>query len=304
MGGLFSSKKNEAKWNNAYSTYPYHDYNTITGQQNSMTYGYGSRVHNTERPCRPTYQSRRILPTTYPSNSFSVPATTPRSTRYDWQENTSVTPKIIPKYDPSYFPKFENVHSLYFSHNVYTLTTIETNDPEYRAIRRRITNRFILVQSIEKINNPRLEMSYELKKLQKLESNPDLDEIEFFHGTKLCNADKICKDNFNWRYHGTGTGHRFGQGVSFSCNAMYAANYSSDQGDKVMFIARVLIGKCCLGSKFMKLPDKGYDTSTKQNDHIVVVKYEDNEFFPVYKITYNISPDYVPMNNRKGGRRR
>ncbi|XP_045461762.1 protein mono-ADP-ribosyltransferase PARP12-like [Harmonia axyridis] len=190
-------------------------------------------------------------------------------------------------YDPNYFPVCEKLP--YRSPPAYRILQISNYDPEYHDVKKRFTNRRIIIDSIEKIENKFLELSYSYKKQQKLELFPDLEELELFHGTKWIHADSICTNNFNWRLHGTGTGQRFGQGVSFSCNAMYASNYSKDQDDKVMFIAKVLIGETCLGDPSMILPEEGSDTSTKQDDNIVIVKYEDNEFYPIYRIRYHMN---------------
>ncbi|XP_044766250.1 protein mono-ADP-ribosyltransferase PARP11-like [Coccinella septempunctata] len=279
MGGLFSSESNVSKarsnsYNNQTPQYRNSSLSTPSFNQRATQSSYREEWNGY------AYAYRSNYPPTTSINQYSESIV---------RKPTSYNPNYLPFFSRVIFdPKFE-----------YKVLPIDSDDYEYRDVKRRITNKHFIVHSIDKIEAPCLETSYRLKKNQKLKSYPYLEELELFHGTKWKNAHSICLDNFNWRFNGKGTGHRFGQGVSFSCNAMYAANYSTDDGEKVMFIAKVLIGKRCKGTSYMELPDEGCDTSTKQDDDIVVVKYEDNEFCPIYKIQYHIAPGYVPMNKRK-----
>ncbi|XP_044756296.1 protein mono-ADP-ribosyltransferase TIPARP-like isoform X2 [Coccinella septempunctata] len=211
--------------------------------------------------------------------------------------NHTIVPKNVQrrKYDPNYYPAASEISVS--TSAVYRI--LRVSPLESRIIRRSITNKHIIIHSIEKIENKFLESSYQMKKRQKLKYFEHIDELDLFHGTKSDNVDSICKNNFNWRFCGTNTGHQFGSGVYFSCNAMYAAYYSSDDDEKVMFIAKVLVGNKCLGTQNMKLPEVGCDTSGKYHDNSVLAKYEDNEYYPAYIIRFHISPDYIPKNRRK-----
>lgn len=51
-----------------------------------------------------------------------------------------------------------------------------------------------------------------------------------------------------------------------------------------MFIARVLIGKTCVGNNSMRVPPTGYDTTTDEKDIFVV--YHDAGAYAEYLITY------------------
>ncbi|XP_044756288.1 uncharacterized protein LOC123314902 isoform X1 [Coccinella septempunctata] len=206
----------------------------------------------------------------------------------------SITPINVQKnsFDPHYYPAYSQI-SISPS-DVYRILPVSPK--ECRIIKRKITNKHIIIDNIEKIDNEYLESRYHIKKMQKLKYFSHIDELELFHVTKLENADSICRNNFNWRFADTKTWHKFGKGVYFSCNAMYAANYSGSGNEKVMFIAKVLVGKKCLGAQRMKIPEEGYDTCGKNQSDILVVKYEDNEFYPAYKIKFHISPDYVSRN--------
>lgn len=183
------------------------------------------------------------------------------------------------------------------STKVVTFTLLAQYDPEYLKVTRMITNKKnFKVDNIEKIENPYLLKAYQLKKEEKLNQFPYLQERLLFHGTKQSNVDEICKMNFNWRLCQT---HKYGKGVSFSPNSTYASNYSDKYvRNKVMIVAKVLIGKSCAGDEFMVIPPDGYDTSHKGDEQIVIVKYEDNEFCPVYKINYHLVNENVGKGNR------
>ncbi len=51
-----------------------------------------------------------------------------------------------------------------------------------------------------------------------------------------------------------------------------------------MFLARVLIGKTCLGNQNMKVPPAGYDTTSDGKDIFVI--YHDAGAYADYLITY------------------
>lgn len=142
------------------------------------------------------------------------------------------------------------------------------------------------ISQIDRVDNPYLYAAYLLKKEQLNRRSPNnWKEPLLFHGTKKKNVKNICIYNFDWRLHGTGTGHKFGQGVSFSPSASYALHYCDRSKKKVMLVCNVLVKYSCIGNKNMVLPDSWCDTSENQNRQ-VIVKYEDHEFYPAYKISF------------------
>ncbi|CAF1397206.1 unnamed protein product [Adineta steineri] len=78
----------------------------------------------------------------------------------------------------------------------------------------------------------------------------------------------------------------YGCGVYFHEHASYSSSYSrlDSSGERTMFLARVLIGKTCIGSSSMKVPPVGFDTTT-DGQHIFVV-YHDASAYGEYLITY------------------
>lgn len=154
------------------------------------------------------------------------------------------------------------------------------------------------ITHIDRIDSPYLYGAYLLKKEQLVRRNPgNWQELMLFHGTKRHNVNDICKHNFNWRLCRSGTGrHRFGQGVSFSPSASYATHYCDNGRKKVMLLCNVLVKNKCFGHHNMVLPDYQCDTSVNETEQ-VVVKYEDNEFYPLYKICFTNTDNYTLLKS-------
>ncbi len=72
----------------------------------------------------------------------------------------------------------------------------------------------------------------------------------------------------------------------FHEHATYSHNYTRQDvsGERTMFLARVLIGKTCVGNPLMKVPPEGFDTTT-DGQHIFVV-YHDAAAYGEYLIIY------------------
>lgn len=94
----------------------------------------------------------------------------------------------------------------------------------------------------------------------------------------------------------------FGNGTYFAVNASYSANNTYSQpdasGTKYMYLARVLVGQYCVGSKGLVVPYQKsatdptdlYDSVT---DHLTTpslfVIFNDIQAYPEYLITFNQS---------------
>lgn len=145
----------------------------------------------------------------------------------------------------------------------------------------------MVVENIVKINNSFLHNAYIAKKKEKQAFYGYVREELLFHGTQKANVNSICTYNFDWRLCRR---RKFGKGVSFTPDADYASNYCDDDYHKVMILAKVLIARSCNGHPKMKYPPNGFDTTQKPNGD-VIVKYEDNEFLPCYKIYYHFEDE-------------
>lgn len=149
---------------------------------------------------------------------------------------------------------------------------------------------YLSISGIVRIENPFLHSLYLLKKEEMAVRNRHVDELFLYHGTKKRLVRNICENNLDWRCYSEM--HRFGKGVSFSPSATYSSHYSDDRRcDRVVLLFKVLVSNCLLGLPDMDIPldvegVSYYDTSIKE-DTSVIVKYNDNEFYPLYKILYN-----------------
>lgn len=81
-------------------------------------------------------------------------------------------------------------------------------------------------------------------------------------------------------------GTLYGVGVYFSSDAAYSHGYAraNNNGERNMFVARVLIGNTTIGDESMKTRPVGYD-STTDGKHIFVT-YHDAQAYAEYLITY------------------
>ncbi|RZC41783.1 hypothetical protein BDFB_010479 [Asbolus verrucosus] len=71
------------------------------------------------------------------------------------------------------------------------------------------------------------------------------------------------------------------EGVSFAPEVSYARHYTS--GENVFFLVKVLVANSTIGNFTTKIPPSGYDT-TQNVKGTVIVKYEDDDFYPQYVI--------------------
>jgi hypothetical protein len=78
----------------------------------------------------------------------------------------------------------------------------------------------------------------------------------------------------------------YGVGVYFSSNAAYSHSYAKPNanGERNMFVARVLVGNTTKGDSSMKTRPVGFDSTTDGN-HIFVT-YHDAQAYAEYLITY------------------
>ena len=81
-------------------------------------------------------------------------------------------------------------------------------------------------------------------------------------------------------------GTLYGVGVYFSSEPTYSHEYAKPNanGERCMFLSRVLVGKTTKGNPAMKTRPSGFDSTTDGN-HIFVT-YHDAQAFAEYLITY------------------
>lgn len=188
----------------------------------------------------------------------------------------------------------EKHHHINTLKEIVNFRKLDENSEEYKTIYdffyRTMYDNFIVTQ-IDQIENPYLYAAYLLKKEQLMRKKPgNWKERWLYHGTKERNVKNISTYNLNWRLCGIGGGeHRWGKGISFTPLAGYSRYYSDREKDKVVLLCYVIVKDICIGHPNMELPDDGCDTSMRDTGQ-VLVKFEDHEFYPAFKIYYTEVP--------------
>lgn len=143
----------------------------------------------------------------------------------------------------------------------------------------------ITIHSIERVINPALAALYmiEQKKVA-LNNNDDFNEQLMFHGSK--NWKNIFEKGFDYRFANDG---RFGRGNYFAFNASYShGGYvgQDDQGNTVMIVAHVLVGKSVETppNSLLTVVPNGGDSVVEPN--VMCIVYNDNRAYPSYLIRY------------------
>ncbi|CAF1989481.1 unnamed protein product [Rotaria magnacalcarata] len=148
-----------------------------------------------------------------------------------------------------------------------------------------MTGKYTEIVRIERIQNETWYMQYLTHHLE-FKSRLGMDtEQRLYHGSTKEAADDIVKSWFNRSFAGV-NGTVYGVGVYFSSNAAYSHGYArpNENGERNMFVARVLVGKTTPGNSSMKTPPTGSD-STTDGKHIFVT-YHDVQAYAEYLITY------------------
>ncbi|XP_033471158.1 protein mono-ADP-ribosyltransferase PARP11 [Epinephelus lanceolatus] len=193
----------------------------------------------------------------------------------------------------------------------YQLIPLSEHTPEYQTVANYVKTDGLLdnpIVSISRIQNLDLWDIFCRKKKQimRLQGVKDIQERRLFHGTEIRNVDSICKYNFDIRLSRSGV---YGKGIYFAIHAAFADRYSiistdplplygggtqSAQGKytKIIFLARVIIGKSTAGQTFFRKPDDGSSENTHYScvDDIehpkIFVIFDPNQIYPEYVIQY------------------
>ncbi|CAF3972280.1 unnamed protein product [Rotaria sp. Silwood2] len=145
--------------------------------------------------------------------------------------------------------------------------------------------KYTKIIKIERIQNERWLMQY-LAHSRGFKRRLNIDtEKRLYHGCSEEAANSIIEDCFNRSFAGA-NGIVYGAGVYFSSNTAYSHSYTKPNanGERCMFVSRVLIGKTTKGNSSMKTRPLGFDSTTDGN-HIFVT-YHDAQAIAEYLITY------------------
>ncbi|XP_053506264.1 protein mono-ADP-ribosyltransferase PARP11-like isoform X2 [Ictalurus furcatus] len=146
-----------------------------------------------------------------------------------------------------------------------------------------------------RVQNVDLWELYSRKKIQlmRIKGQSDIEQRWLFHGTGKNKVENICLYNFDCRIsESKRQGHVLGKGTYFALHATYADKYSRSQGvndTRIMFLARVIVGKYTTGRPALCKPDG--DQIENIHDSCV-----DNTLCPRIFVVFNsdqIYPEYV-----------
>uniref|UniRef100_A0A3B3CK25 Poly [ADP-ribose] polymerase n=1 Tax=Oryzias melastigma TaxID=30732 RepID=A0A3B3CK25_ORYME len=179
------------------------------------------------------------------------------------------------------------------------LTNVQTGTPEYNEVLKLFQatcNRNVI--KIERVQNPALWKSLQIKKNElETRNGHQNNEKRLFHGTSEDTVKIINERGFNRVYAGKNAAC-YGNGTYFAVNASYSASdtYSrpNANGEKIMYLCRVLTGDFTPGQQNMIAPPPKSSGSIKLFDSVVdrmanpsmFVIFHDTQAYPEYLITF------------------
>ncbi|CAI6368088.1 unnamed protein product [Macrosiphum euphorbiae] len=186
----------------------------------------------------------------------------------------------------------------------------ELNSDAYNDVKQLVKNTFsnCNISQIRLVCAPQM---YGMYMLRKEEMNLDLgqrvQEKLLFHVTTESRAMESLDCGLDWRRTRR---NKFGCGVSFSDDADYAnyyANKSPSEGTRVIMICWVLVGETYVVSgqreyagRSLVVPPGCADTTMSYNGR-VYVKYNNNEFYPLYFVYYQRRPEDLTQSKYNRG---
>ncbi|XP_077305871.1 protein mono-ADP-ribosyltransferase PARP14-like isoform X2 [Lithobates pipiens] len=152
---------------------------------------------------------------------------------------------------------------------------------------------------IERIQNRHLWINYQIKKQSIDDKNGSTtNEKQLFHGLDSNTVNSVNHNGFNRSYAGKNAAC-FGNGTYFAVNANYSADDTYSRPDankyKYMYLARVVTGVSCIGTRGMIAPPPKnnanstdlYDSVTNNlTNPIMYVIFHDIQAYPEYLITF------------------
>lgn len=178
---------------------------------------------------------------------------------------------------------------------------LKATSKEHQEVEKELsrTGLTVSVVSVERVQNPTLWQSYQLKKKQLDSKNKHQNnEKLLFHGTGADSIEQINEHGFNRSYAGTHAA-MFGKGSYFAVDPAYSARgYATPdaKGHKRMYLARVLVGDFTQGRAGMIMPPAKTAGSTADlydsvTDNAAVptmfVIFNDIQAYPEHLITFH-----------------
>jgi len=167
---------------------------------------------------------------------------------------------------------------------------VEMKEPIYETISARVRESFpkSCICWIEENENPVLLEAYENRKKEIAKRPSNINEVQFFHGTREENITSIAQGGFDPAYN---IGSAYGKGTYFAKNASYSQAYMvpNNEGISFMFLCDVLMGSISPTTRAnTEINTALYDCATNnfQNPTIVVTPHSDGAY-PRYIIAFH-----------------
>lgn len=179
--------------------------------------------------------------------------------------------------------------------------------PEFSDVERKFFSsmtRQYVIRCIERIQNQWLWEKYvQHRSMMKKKNSGEVNEMELFHGTRHTDPRAIydSEEGFDMRFSAQGM---WGQANYFAADARYSHGYaySSNDGNKSMFLAKVLTGdsfRCTTSDTSLRMPPPKSFAAGVQLGHVqydtvtgftkgsrVYMTYDNHKAYPAYLITY------------------
>ncbi|XP_054685117.1 protein mono-ADP-ribosyltransferase PARP14-like [Grus americana] len=181
------------------------------------------------------------------------------------------------------------------------LVNLKPSCQEYVEVQNRFkrTCPSFVIEKIERIQNPFLWQTYQIKASALSTKNKNQNNEKFlFHGTAASSLSAINYNGFNRGFAGKNAA-TIGNGTYFAVDASYSAQdiYSRPDTDnrRYMYLARVLTGQYCAGSRGLVTPPPQnpadptdlYDSVVDNvNNPTMFVVFNDIQAYPEYLITF------------------
>ncbi|VDI06302.1 poly [ADP-ribose] polymerase 10/14/15 [Mytilus galloprovincialis] len=183
------------------------------------------------------------------------------------------------------------------------IVTLQPADKEYQDVvkdfQTNMAENYNSIVKMEKIQNRTLQQQYAAKKksMDSTNAKGNNNELKLWHGTAMEAVDSINTYGFNRSYCGKNA-VAYGNGVYFAVNPTYSAQaqYARPDGNKRMYMCKVLVGEYTKGQGGMKVPPPKpgaagghilYDSvvDNPQSPGIVVI-FHDTQAYPEYLIVF------------------
>jgi len=165
---------------------------------------------------------------------------------------------------------------------------VEMSEPAYEIVSKRIRESYpnSCICWIEENTNADLLVAYENRK-QQISTRGNINEVQFFHGTKEDIISKIAMEGFDPAFNRVSA---YGKGTYFAKNASYSLNYMKPNKEDIsfMFLCDVLLGNSCKGSLNLTIDVTTHDSAVDNtaNPTIAVTPYADGAY-PRYIIAFH-----------------